>query len=269
MSEIGNYLQGMFSLEGKVALVVGSGGDIGGSVAACYNAAGATVLLCDNNRVGLSKVQSYLKYPVNSRCYELDLLKEESFDNFVDDVLKENGKIDILVNCAGINKREGILDVTDETFEWIFGVQFVGVYKLSASIVRKSMRKTGGKIINVGSYTCYLAMGGSSVYGAAKNAIVSLTKSMSIEWARYNIQANCVCPGHFRTGMTEPLWENKDRAQWVLERIACERPGRPDELNGAFLLLASPASDYISGAMLNVDGGSVAGGRPYPFDTEY
>jgi len=269
MSEIGSYLEGMFSLKGKVALVVGSAGDIGASIAACYNAVGATVLLCDCNKEGLAKVQSGFEYPENSKYYELDLLDEDSFENFVDSIIKEHGKIDILVNSAGINKREGILDVSDETFDSIIGVQFIGVYKLSALIVRESMRKTGGKIINVGSYTCYLAMGGSSVYAAAKNAIVGLTKSMCIEWARFGIQANCVCPGHFRTGMTETNWANEERAKWILERIACERPGLPSELNGAFLLLASSASDYISGAILNVDGGSVAGGKPYPFDTEY
>jgi len=259
----------MFSLDGKTALLVGAAGDIGASVAACYNAAGAHILLCDNNKEGLSKLQSELAVPEKSDIYEIDLLKEDMFEGFVDDVLRKHEKIDILVNCAGINKREGILDVSNETFDRILGVQFIGVYKLSAEIVRKVMRKTGGKIINVGSYTSYLAMGGSSVYAAAKNAITGLTKAMCVEWARYGIQANCVCPGFFRTGMTEPMWANEDRARWVLERIACERPGRADELNGAFLLLASRASDYISGAMINVDGGSVAGGKPYPYDTEY
>lgn len=269
MSEIGGYLEGMFSLGGKVALVVGSAGDIGASVAGCYNAAGADVALCDKNTAGLAAVRDGLARPENSACFPLDLLREDSIENAVDAVLARYGRIDILVNCAGVNKREGILDVSDETFARILGVQFTGVYKLSALVVRKSMRHTGGKIINVGSYTCSIALGGSSVYAAAKNGVVSLTRSMCIEWARYGIQANCVCPGHFRTEMTRSVWEDEVRAKWLCERIACERPGRPEELNGAFLLLASPASDYISGAVLNVDGGSVAGGKPYPFDTEY
>jgi NAD(P)-dependent dehydrogenase (short-subunit alcohol dehydrogenase family) len=210
-----------------------------------------------------------LRSPQNCVCFRVDLLDETSINEAVDKVLARFGRIDILVNSAGINKREGILDVTDLTFERILGVQFIGVYKLSAEVVRKSMRKTGGKIINVGSYNSFVALGGSSVYAAAKSGVVSLTRSMCVEWARYGIQANCVCPGHFRTELTKSVWEDEARSGWLRERIACERPGIPQDLNGAFLLLASPASDYISGATLNVDGGSLAGGKPYAFDTEY
>ena len=266
---VGNYLEKLFSLEGKTAMVIGAAGAIASEAAACLSGAGANLALCDLSSQRLELILQRMSKKEKSACFEVDLLDDTSILKCVDQVLDRFGQIDILINCAGINKREGILDVKRETFDRIMGIQFSGVFMLSAEVVRRSMHKTGGKIVNVGSYTSSVAMGGSSVYGAAKCGIVSLTRSMCIEWAKFNIRANCICPGHIRTEMTRPLWDDKNRTEWLLDRIAADRPGTPEDLAGAFLFFSSPASDYISGTMINVDGGSVAGGKSYPFDTDY
>ncbi|MGI6669892.1 MAG: SDR family NAD(P)-dependent oxidoreductase [Acetivibrionales bacterium] len=175
--------------------------------------------------------------------------------------------MDILVNCAGINKREGFLDVEESTYDRIMNVNLKGVFFLTQEVVRRSMRHTGGKIINIGSYNSTGVLGGVSVYGATKSAVAALTRSMAVEWAKFNIQANCIAPGHILTDLTKVTWENEHRANYLRERIAAERPGRPEEIVGLLLLLASDASSYMTGHLFNVDGGALVGGKPWQFDT--
>lgn len=207
--------------------------------------------------------------PGNHKALYLDVSDLDSIHSCVEEVLKEYRRIDILVNCAGINKREGFLDVEESTYDRIMNVNLKGVFFLTQEVVRRSMRHTGGKIINIGSYNSTGVLGGVSVYGATKSAVAALTRSMAIEWAKFNIQANCIAPGHILTDLTKVTWENEHRANYLRERIAAERPGRPEEIVGLLLLLASDASSYMTGHLFNVDGGALVGGKPWQFDTKY
>lgn len=119
------------------------------------------------------------------------------------------------------------------------------------------------------SYNSTSMLGGVSVYGATKSAVAALTRSMAVEWAKFNIQANAIAPGHILTNLTKVTWENEHRANYLRERIAAERPGNPDEIVGIAILLAAAASSYITGDLINVDGGAIAGGKPWEFDTKY
>jgi NAD(P)-dependent dehydrogenase (short-subunit alcohol dehydrogenase family) len=112
-------------------------------------------------------------------------------------------------------------------------------------------------------------LGGVSVYGATKSAITALTRSMAVEWAKYNIRANAIAPGHILTPLTTVTWEHPERSKYLKERIAMGRPGLPDEILGLTIMLASDASSYMSGMMYHIDGGCLAGGQPWPFDTNY
>ena len=207
--------------------------------------------------------------PGNHTALYLDVSDLDSIHSCVEEVLKEYRRIDILVNCAGINKREGFLDVEESTYDRIMNVNLKGVFFLTQEVVRRSMRHTGGKIINIGSYNSTGMLGGVSVYGATKSAIAALTRSMAVEWAKFNIQANCIAPGHILTDLTKVTWENEHRANYLRERIAAERPGNPEEIVGLLLLLASDASSYMTGHLFNVDGGALIGGKPWQFDTKY
>ena len=111
--------------------------------------------------------------------------------------------------------------------------------------------------------------GGVSVYGASKNGVAALTRSMAIEWGKFNILANCIAPGHILTPLTVPTWEHQERSAYLRERITLGRPGLPEELVGLTILLASEASGYMTGQLYNLDGGALAGGQPWPFDTKY
>ena len=112
-------------------------------------------------------------------------------------------------------------------------------------------------------------LGGCSVYGATKSAVTALTRSMAVEWAKFGIRANAIAPGHILTPLTTVTWEHPTRSVYLKERISMERPGAPEEILGTAILMASDASSYMSGMMVHIDGGGLAGGAPWNFDTKY
>ena len=270
MSIAGN-LEKMFSLEGKVVLFTGATGGIGEALVRGLASAGAQMALCDVNAEALGKLEKSLADEgVTARGYELDIMRMDNIRECAEKVTADFGRIDILVNCAGINKREGILDVLEETYDRIMNVDLKGLYFLSQEVVKQSMYKQkSGSIINIASHTSVGALGGVSVYGAAKSAVASLTRSMAVEWAQYGIRANAIAPGHILTPLTTVTWEHPERSAYLRERIAMRRPGTPEDIVGAAVMLASDASAYMSGTMIHIDGGCLAGGSPWPFDTSY
>jgi NAD(P)-dependent dehydrogenase (short-subunit alcohol dehydrogenase family) len=265
---IAENLEKLFSLEGKVVLLTGAAGGIGSELARGLAGAGASIALADLAVPPLETLVSELG-PGDHTIHALDIGSLDSIQQGVKAILTPHGRIDVLINCAGINKREGFLDVEESTYDRIMDINLKGLYFLTQAVVRESMMKTGGKIINMASFNSTSMLGGVSVYGATKSAVVALTRSMAIEWAKFNIQANAIAPGHILTALTTVIWENEHRANYLRERIAAERPGLPKELVGITVLLASNASSYITGALINVDGGAIAGGKPWQFDTKY
>jgi NAD(P)-dependent dehydrogenase (short-subunit alcohol dehydrogenase family) len=261
----------LFSLDGKTVLLTGAAGGIGAALATGLAQAGADMALCDIEEERLKSVVADVSAGTNGRhhAYRINMADIEALGGVVDEVLRDYGKIDVLINCAGVNKREGFLDVEVDTYDKLMNINLKGLFFLSQEVVKKSMKNTGGKIINVGSYNTTSMMGGVSVYGATKSAVYALTRSMCMEWAKFNIHANCVAPGHILTPLTTVTWENEERAAYLRERIALRRPGTPQEIVGTVILLASPASNYISGALFNIDGGALAGGSPWNYDTKY
>jgi gluconate 5-dehydrogenase len=262
------YLEKLFSIKGKNVLITGAAGGIGSEIVKALAGAGADIAITDIAEDRVKELISELPEG-NHKSFYLDVTDMDSMKSCVADVLTHYGTIDILVNCAGVNKREGILDVEESTYDRLMDINLKSAFFISQEVVKCSMMKTGGKIINIGSYNCTSMMGGVSVYGASKSALWALTRSMAIEWAKFNIQANCIAPGHILTALTTVTWENEHRANYLRERIAMERPGYPEELAGVTVLLASDASSYITGCLYDVDGGALAGGKPWQYDTKY
>lgn len=267
---INSYLEEMFSLKDKVVMFTGAGGGIGSEVAMGMAKAGAHVALCDISMEQLSETQKNIEN-INGKAtsFLLDVANMDNIQECVDEVAKINGRIDVLVNCAGINKREGLADVDEATYDRIMNINLKGVFFLSQAVANYMKKQNSGSIINIGSHNTGWILGGCSVYGATKAGIVSLTKSMSVEWAKYNIRANCVSPGHIKTALTTATWEHPERSKYLLDRIAMNRPGYPEDITGVCLLLASDASKYITGCEYRVDGGCMSGGQPWPYDTNF
>jgi gluconate 5-dehydrogenase len=252
----------LFSLQGRVALITGAAGGIGRVLCEGMAGAGAAVALADIRAAAMEPVAASIHaMGREAECFEVDVSSKDSIRKRVEGVMARFGRIDILVNCAGINQREPILEVAEETFERILAVNLRGVYQLSQAVVGHMIRQGGGKIIHIGSLTNEMGLSGVSVYGASKAGVSQLAMSMAIEWAHHNIQVNCIVPGFMRTELTTALWADEAKAAWMRGRIAAERPGEPEELLGTAILLASPASSYITGQTWCVDGGVTAGGR--------
>lgn len=264
------YLEQMFSLKGKVVAFTGAAGGIGKAIAAGLAYAGASVALCDINEAQLQKCQEEIEAQgQTASSHLLDVTKKESIAECIKSIAERYGRIDVLVNCAGINKREGFMDVTEETYDRIMDINLKGVFLVTQETAPYMKKQNGGSIINIGSHNTGSILGGCSVYGATKCGILSLTRSMAVEWAKYNIRANCVSPGHIQTPLTTVTWEHPKRSKYLLDRIALNRPGYPDDIVGVCILLASEASAYITGTEIRVDGGCIAGGQPWPYDTEF
>ncbi len=267
---INSYLENMFSLKGKTVMFTGAGGGIGSEVAMGMAKAGAHVALCDINAEQLAIIQKKIVDDGGAASsFVLDVTEMDNIQKCVDAVADINGTIDVLVNCAGINKREGLADVNEATYDRIMNINLKGVFFLSQAVAHYMKKQNSGSIINIGSHNTGWILGGCSVYGATKSAIVSLTRSMSVEWAKYNIRANCVSPGHIKTPLTTVTWEHPERSKYLLDRIAMNRPGYPEDITGVCLLLASDASSYITGCEYRVDGGCMSGGQPWPYDTAF
>lgn len=267
---VSTYLQRMFSLEGKIVLFTGAGGGIGGEVAAGMAQAGAHVALCDINMKALEEKQLLIQSLGGKvSIFKLDVTDMQSINQTVKDVAQINGRIDVLVNCAGINKREGLADVAEETYDKIMNVNLKGVFFVSQAVAPYMKAQKYGSIINIGSHNTGWVLGGCSVYAATKCGVVSLTRSMAVEWAKYNIRANCVSPGHIKTELTTSTWANPEKSKYLLDRIALNRPGYPEDIIGVCIFLASDASSYITGCEYRVDGGCICGGQPWPYDTNF
>ena len=269
MNQTPSILNRLFSLEGKTALVTGAAGGIGRVLAASLAEAGATAVVHDltpemaQDGVDFVTAAGGKAVPVAG-----DLTSVETCRRIVEDAVAATGRLDILINCAATNRRKPIIEVTEDDFDFITAVDIKAVYFLSQAAYPHMKAQGGGKIIHIGSINPFFALDTVSVYGLAKGAVVQVTKAMAVEWAPDNIQVNCVSPGFMMTPLSKPVWEDEDRAKWFRTRIPLRRPGLPEELVGAILLLASPASSYITGQTFIIDGGFEAGGS-WLRDPEY
>ena len=269
-NSVAGYLETIFSLKDKVVLFTGATGGIGSAICEGYAKTGASVALCDMDADKLAELEKKIRAEDGeTSSFKLDLTCMEDIADCVDRVIQAYGRIDVLFNCAGINKREGLLDVEESTYDRIMQINLKGLYFISQETA-KHMRKAGkGNIINMVSHNSVGMLGGCSVYGATKSAVTALTRSMAVEWAKFGIRANAIAPGHILTPLTTVTWEHPTRSVYLKERIAMGRPGTPEEIVGTAILLASDASVYMSGIMVHIDGGCLAGGAPWDFDTKY
>lgn len=256
------FFERHFSLRGKSVLVTGGSGGIGRVLAVAFAEAGAQVGIHGVDKGKIETTRQLIE-KVGGRGLELpaDLGHVQACRQLIAEAVRKLKRLDILINCAGTNRRKPIKAVTEEDFEVITSLNLRSVFFLSQAAYPIMRDQGGGKIVNIGSVSSTDGLGGVSVYGATKAAVAQLTKTMALEWAKDNIQVNCLAPGFMMTPLTEKgLWGDPHRREWLLDRIPANRPGKPEELIGAALLLASNASSYLTGQIINVDGGYLAGG---------
>ena len=263
-------LKKLFSLEDKIVVMTGAAGGIGAALSKGMAGVGAILCNCDVSEKGLALLKDeILAEGGRAESYIMDVSNKESIQASVDAILEKFGRIDVLVNVAGINRREGFLDVKEDTYDRIMDINLKSVFLVTQAVVPAMMKAHSGSIINVGSHNATAMLGGCSVYGATKSGVVALTRSMAVEWAEWGIRANAVSPGHILTPLTQVTWDHPTRGDYLRDRIAMRRPGYPDELLGIMVLLASDSSSYMSGCNYVVDGGCLCGGMPWDYDSAY
>jgi|AGTN01.2.fsa_nt_gi Dehydrogenases with different specificities (related to short-chain alcohol dehydrogenases) len=251
----------MFSVAGKTAVITGGAGGLGEAVCRAFADAGAYVAIIDVSEDGLKRVEANIgAQPGQAKYYKADVSKPEALERLMTELDADWDRYDILVNCAGINKRMPIFDFDQATMDAIWDINLKGLYNISRLVAQRMKETGGGRIINFGSFTAHQGLKYVSAYTASKCAVVGLTKVMAIEWAPYNILVNAVSPGFFVTPMNKATTSDENKTKWMLNNIALERLGMPEDVVGAVLFLAMPASGYITGINLFVDGGATAGG---------
>jgi NAD(P)-dependent dehydrogenase (short-subunit alcohol dehydrogenase family) len=252
----------LYSLEGKAAVVTGAAGGIGRWLAAGLGAAGAAVLITDLDEDGLADAHGLLRSAgVDAESLQIDLRGDDAPERIVTAAVERLGRLDVLVNNAAVNRRMPILEMDRETFDLIMDVDLRAPYFVSQAAARVMKEHGGGAIVSIGSLNAFYGLEHISVYGPAKAGLSQLTRVMALEWTQYGIRANAIAPGYMDTPLAAPIWADSDRRRWIFNRTPMRRPGRPHELVGICLLLASDAGSFITGQTIVVDGGFLAGGR--------
>jgi len=250
----------LFSLKGRVALVTGGNRGIGRGIAEGLAGHGAKVACAARTRPQLDETVAAIRAAGGEAwALEVDLQDLESVKKTAQATLDRYGQIDILVNNAGINIREPLEEVTEEHYDRIMNVNLKGLYFLTQAVVRHMIPRRQGKIINIGSLTTGVGLPKISVYASTKGAVGQFTKALAVEFGPHNIQANAICPGFVVTPLTEKLWANPTMRTWGEGRLPLGRLAQPADMAGTAVFLASPASDYVTGQLIYVDGGYMAG----------
>jgi 2-dehydro-3-deoxy-D-gluconate 5-dehydrogenase len=244
-----------FRLDGKFALVTGSASGLGAAIAIALAEAGASVACHGNRRPADETSEQIRSLGRRSQSFAADLSKPDGADSLYAAVSAAIGAPDILVNNAGMIYREAAENYDAQAWMTVLQVNLNSVFRLCQLAGRVMLGRRQGKIINIASLLSF--QGGIRVpaYAASKGGVAQLTKAMANEWAERNVQVNAIAPGYFRTENTSALQKDELRNRQILERIPAGRWGEPEDIAGAAVFLASPASNYITGEVLVVDGG--------------
>mgnify|MGYP000376966292 CR=1 FL=1 len=253
-------MSNIFDLKGKVALVTGASRGLGRGIALGLAEAGADIIAVASKKENVAETVAEIKKLGTSKVVALgcEQDKPEQVKQLVDDAIAAFGKVDILVNNAGTIRRAPAEDFSDEDWDLVMEANINGVFRLSRGIGKHMLANGSGKIINIASLLSF--SGGITVpaYSASKGAVMQLTKALANEWAAKGLNVNAIAPGYFATDNTEALRADKERNAAISARIPAGRWGEPKDLAGAAVFLASPASDYVNGHTLLVDGGWMA-----------
>jgi len=252
---------GLFNLSGKTALVTGGSRGIGLAVAEglAQNGADVAIIARDKDRLQAGKRQIQKCSDKKVWTFSFDLENTKGIEGLFENIISETKGIDILVNCAGTTARAPAEDVDLETWNQVMQVNLTAAFVISQAFCRhrKEINK-GGKIINIGSLMCHGARPTTTAYAASKGGLLMLTKSLAVEWAKYNINVNAIGPGFIATDLTAKLQADEDFNKWVLSKTPLDRWGQPGDIVGTAVFLASSASDFVTGQIVYVDGGWLA-----------
>ncbi len=258
-----SFLESLFSLDGKTAIVTGGSRGLGRAGALALAASGANVVLVGREEAALNEVKQSIdanrtKQSEQSIIAVADVKDPAKMMEVISTTLQRFRTIDILLNNAGIIRRAPATDFTAHDWYDVIDTNLNAVFSWAQAVGKVMIEQGSGKIINMASLLSFQGGVNVAAYTAAKGGVAQLTKALSNEWAKYGVQVNAIAPGYIETNATAALRADTKRKEQILSRIPAGRWGEPEDIQGAILYLASAASDYVSGHVLVVDGGWLA-----------
>jgi len=249
----------LFDLTGKVAMVTGSTRGLGEVAAMALAKVGADVAVCGRNKTDLSRVSEAIKETGrDSGGFVLDVTSKKSIHGGVNQILKHFGKVDILVNNAGVNYRVPVLEYPEDSWDLVINTNLKGYFLVTQAVVPQMIERGYGKVINMSSILGTVGLPNQLAYASSKGGVDQMTKVMALEWAKQGVRVNAIGPSYFETELVAQLRNDPERFNFINERTPMGRWGYPPELEGIVIFLAAPASDFITGQTIYIDGGWTA-----------
>lgn len=246
----------------KVVLITGGNRGIGRAIAEGFSSLGAKTILVGRNIERLKETEESI-LAKGGKCTKIqaDITKSSQIDNMIDTIKRDFGRVDVLINNAGVGHRIPSVDVSEEQWNTVLNTNLNAPFYLSTKIAKEFMiPQNRGKIVSTASMGGFTGIPASAAYSSSKGGILQLTRSLAAEWAKYNIQVNCICPGYIETDLISQAMNNEQWMKLVQIRTPAGRLGKPEEVVGATLFLASEMANYITGTYIQIDGGAYATG---------
>lgn len=255
----GNVME-LFRLDGRVALVAGGSRGLGRQMALALGQAGARTVICSRKREDCEAVAAEISAQTGRESVGLaaDVTREEDVARLFEEVMGRFGRLDVLINSAGINIRKPIEEFSLEEFRRVIDLNVQGTWLCCRAAAGVMKKQRSGSVINMGSALGTIGLAERSAYTASKGAVLNLTRTLALEWAPFNVRCNAICPGPFMTEMNRPLLEQPEKVVALTNATALKRWAEMHEIGGAAVYLASDASSYVTGSALYVDGGWTA-----------
>jgi len=249
----------LFSLQCKTALITGGSSGLGQAIALALGLAGAEVVIAARTEGPLKDAADRMRsHGIKATSFVANLSDLEAAKDLSNRVLEQFGKIDVLVNAAGINLRETYGDVSPQSWQEQLNVQLAAPFFMTQALAPQMKSRNWGRIINIASLQSYRAFANSAPYGAAKGGVVQLTRAIAQEWSKFGVTCNAIGPGFFPTALTAPVFNNPELVKMHAEKTAIGRNGELSDIYGLAVFLASNASAYITGQTIMLDGGYTA-----------
>lgn len=249
----------MFTVAGQIVLVSGASRGIGKAIAKGFADRQATVVITGRDETNLVQTASEISSEPPAVPIVCDVADLNAIRSLVSEVVERFGRIDTLVNVAGVNRRKPALEVTEEDYDFILDINLKGAFLLSQSVGRQMIEQRSGSIVNIESLNTDRPLKNVSPYAISKAGMGHMTKALAIEWGEFGVRVNGLAPGFILTDLTQKLWSDETMQQWGTTNTPQRRLGQPEDMVGTAIFLASPAAAFLTGQTIYVDGGFTAG----------